>query len=83
MDFDVLDLLVESVLPALRTFELGLHFLANISPPFEVIIANVQEAWYGQGNLYGEGARQGDPYRGAQAQGDGEEVSVFSKVEGR
>lgn len=47
MDFDVLDLLVESVLPALRTLELGLHFLANISPPFEVIIANVQEAWYG------------------------------------
>ncbi len=40
MDFDVLDLLVESVLPALRTFELGLHFFANISPPFEVIIAN-------------------------------------------
>lgn len=47
MDFDVLDLLVESVLPALRTFELGLHFLANISPPFKVIIANVQEVWYG------------------------------------
>lgn len=40
MDVDVLDLLVESVLPALRTFELGLHFLANMSPPFEVIIAN-------------------------------------------
>lgn len=40
-------------------------------------------AWYGQRNLYGEGARQGDPHWGTQDSRDGEEVSDVSEVKGR